>query len=267
MATLFQPTLPARGATLTFQVDWEAENNHFNPRSPHGERPITSRVPQRHYNISTHAPRTGSDRRKGEKSNVQGKFQPTLPARGATCAGGYGMRTQEISTHAPRTGSDTPEANSPIPSGRFQPTLPARGATYARRALKSRIKQFQPTLPARGATVVLALVGFSKEISTHAPRTGSDCGGRLASDPRDHISTHAPRTGSDHLHIEALRILQLFQPTLPARGATNTLLRSNVTFSTFQPTLPARGATRVGLPTCNVDKKISTHAPRTGSDV
>ena len=33
----FQSTLPARGATLTLDVR-VAGNEHFNPRSPHGER-------------------------------------------------------------------------------------------------------------------------------------------------------------------------------------------------------------------------------------
>ena len=58
--------------------------------------------------------------------------------------------------------------------------------------------------------------------------------------------------------------LAAFQPTLPARGATIESLVW-VGDTSFQPTLPARGATdrprrnRRGL-------RISTHAPRTGSD-
>ena len=36
----------------------------------------------------------------------------------------------------------------------------------------------------------------------------------------DGISTHAPRTGSDTLYIVAEYDIELFQPTLPARGAT-----------------------------------------------
>ena len=55
---------------------------------------------------------------------------------------------------------------------------------------------FQPTLPARGATYKRMFVRWFKEISTHAPRTGSDpdIDTVLATQP---ISTHAPRTGSD----------------------------------------------------------------------
>ena len=57
----FQPTLPARGATVP------------------DDGGKSSRT------ISTHAPRTGSDPAKESSSNLYKVFQPTLPARGATC--------------------------------------------------------------------------------------------------------------------------------------------------------------------------------------
>ena len=78
----FQSTLPARGATFGSARPPNSAA-HFNPRSPHGERPIVSRVLQIIVTISIHAPRTGSDGRVG----VDGR-QP------------------DISIHAPRTGSD-----------------------------------------------------------------------------------------------------------------------------------------------------------------
>ena len=55
----FQSTLPARGATsgLTLALTSPA---HFNPRSPHGERPCL-RPLAAFSAISIHAPRTGSD--------------------------------------------------------------------------------------------------------------------------------------------------------------------------------------------------------------
>ena len=56
------------------------------------------------------------------------------------------------------------------------------------------------------------------------------------------ISTHAPRTGSDNAPAGSLSHRFLFQPTLPARGAT---LKDDEDWhkEEFQPTLPARGAT------------------------
>ena len=58
--------------------------------------------------ISTHAPRTGSDYCGGKQQLANARFQPTLPARGATLATLYNFdKTIFISTHAPRTGSDS----------------------------------------------------------------------------------------------------------------------------------------------------------------
>ena len=82
----FQPTLPARGATI---------------------RDGAVRVSK--Y-ISTHAPRTGSDTRRSRKSSARKRFQPTLPARGATAGDTMTGPLKIISTHAPRTGSDSKTA-------------------------------------------------------------------------------------------------------------------------------------------------------------
>ena len=169
----FQPTLPARGATNApkFGKHRQLISTHaprtgsdgrrvqrlpfrqnFNPRSPHGERP--------------HKPGGGA---------ATTRFQPTLPARGATLARQTTDEQPAISTHAPRTGSDTsPGTADDHDKQPFQPTLPARGATEAggianmRRdhfnprsphgerptsaPFSGKRSEFQPTLPARGAT-------------------------------------------------------------------------------------------------------------------
>ena len=393
--TAFQPTLPARGATLDETKNIAIVNNfnprsphgerhylvsssthliYFNPRSPHGERHFQRETFHLHQCISTHAPRTGSDLPRwalalrpndfnprsphgerrlsaptaprkpshfnprsphGERQSQHHRkedavrFQPTLPARGATNLDTDGFQREMISTHAPRTGSDltcvrnlqrSTNFNPRSPHGErrascleqfdfeeFQPTLPARGATryphpgrYAqhhfnprsphgeRRALTAdyvhdarfqptlpargatplsrrakRAMQFQPTLPARGATGGMTADGQRGTISTHAPRTGSD--GRMYAMTRlCTISTHAPRTGSDMLRPQEAKPRILFQPTLPARGATH-IVTSLARSSTFQPTLPARGATKLTAYQ-RPWWEISTHAPRTGSD-
>ena len=80
----FQSTLPARGATCPACTRrWTPD--HFNPRSPHGERPLL--VGQ------CALPRV---------------FQSTLPARGATRQRVTPPNAKGISIHAPRTGSDQP---------------------------------------------------------------------------------------------------------------------------------------------------------------
>ena len=130
--------------------------SHFNPRSPHGERPCWCWSCGRSNPISTHAPRTGSDHE--------------ILAN---------LVVDVISTHAPRTGSDENGCHEGLPSSSFQPTLPARGATIVICVSRRCACKFQPTLPARGATVKRAYGVTITCISTHAPRTGSDTRSRL----------------------------------------------------------------------------------------
>ena len=101
----FQPTLPARGATRRL-AEYCYRTQNFNPRSPHGERLVVDAEQMRLINISTHAPRTGSDAATLGDAYFGDLFQPTLPARGATFQFNGGALTAVISTHAPRTGSD-----------------------------------------------------------------------------------------------------------------------------------------------------------------
>ena len=125
---------------------------NFNPRSPHGERPCLLYPKINQHYISTHAPRTGSDPINRDKYEEVLRFQPTLPARGATGMFAAGDDFKLISTHAPRTGSDNMAVRA-YPEKIFQPTLPARGATVAVCLILCR-SIFQPTLPARGATTL-----------------------------------------------------------------------------------------------------------------
>ena len=191
-------------------------------------------------------------------------FQPTLPARGATPQitskssvvadfnprSPHGERRRRfpslrtrrgISTHAHRTGSD----GCPALIGQF-------------------FLEFQPTLPARGATVSSRGCAVKFAISTHAPRTGSDERPRPGK-----TGTHSdfnPRSP----HGERLRSLGLwrdkyiFQPTLPARGATrpHRRRRDSDSISTHAP----RTGSDTPEPKGTKEAVISTHAPRTGSD-
>ena len=63
-------------------------------------------------------------------------------------------------------------------------------------------------------------------ISIHAPREGSDHGGRHADADSD-ISIHAPREGSDLMAIPFKQAARGFQSTLPVRGATTTTMSQN----------------------------------------
>ena len=167
--------------------------------------------------ISTHAPRTGSDPMVVTAPHPA-RFQPTLPARGATAT--TRRERSEIWYFNPRSphGERRYQVTCSRCSAYFNPRSP-HGERRQRRHVYGRESAFQPTLPARGATANgWTHAGYFK-ISTHAPRTGSD--GEVSDLGIVHvISTHAPRTGSDAMLGNMCRESTLFQPTLPARGAT-----------------------------------------------
>ena len=81
------------------------------------------------------------------------------------------------------------------------------------------MNKFQSTLPMRGATGRARMTADRRVISIHAPHAGSDCGGRKMR-RRDDISIHAPHAGSDLAALVDSAPDQLFQSTLPMRGAT-----------------------------------------------
>ena len=264
--TLFQSTLPARGATAQ-RVTARCGTPYFNPRSPHGERPRHgdgARVPR---HISIHAPRTGSDRRSGFHAWWRIRaFQSTLPARGATKG---------------PTASDSSSAD-------FNPRSPH--GERPRDAGKSILSlAISIHAPRTGSDAAFLSLFSNQEISIHAPRTGSDDAKRVL-DVLVGISIHAPRTGSDPLPaVQAVRhgyfnprsphgerhpslcpkaarrsghfnprsphgerhfsgvhraVKGAFQSTLPARGATLRSAGAHPALDLFQSTLPARGATR-----------------------
>ena len=78
------------------------------------------------------------------------------------------------------------------------------------------------------------------------------------------ISIHAPRMGSD-VHFSRIIARGEFQSTLPGWGAT--YARMMVEHGeAFQSTLPGWGATRADK-RLHLDRGISIHAPRMGSDL
>ena len=121
----------------------------------------------------------------------------------------------------------------------------------------------QSTLPVRGATVADSLQLLYHPISIHAPREGSD--EILPKDFGRHgISIHAPREGSDWGHTVALAF-QCISIHAPREGSDAVQAAIDRCFQIFQSTLPVRGATRPGDLFQRTDR-ISIHAPREGSD-
>src|SRR5665213_1044406 len=78
----------------------------FNPRSPRGERLEIGMCERPVDRVSIHAPRAGSDLGTIVFLTLNGVFQSTLPARGATERNAVLRKALEVSIHAPRAGSD-----------------------------------------------------------------------------------------------------------------------------------------------------------------
>ena len=235
-------------------------------------------------------------------------FQPTLPLRGATCSGCASTRWPTcVSTHAPLAGSDGRDWLGEVVV-RVSTHAPLAGSDHvARVARRSRLVSTHAPLAGsdRGRGQALR----EDRVSTHAPLAGSDRGVQPGA-PLRIVSTHAPLAGSDpsragrlvpiivcfnprspcgerhFLIVEGAR-LDLFQPTLPLRGATCGASRRHRhskgfnprspcgerpqapslsdDVAEFQPTLPLRGATDFSNYFGNIDH-VSTHAPLAGSD-
>ena len=234
---------------------------YFNPRSPHGER---QDLDDNVICISHFNPRSPH----GERPSIaytgmdQKTFQSTLPARGAT-------------------GTTSARHIAYI----FQSTLPARGATVRPSGRRIPACHFNPRSPHGERRISKESARKFMRISIHAPRTGSDGSSvslaRIAFD----FNPRSPH-GERRFHSIQAPSLDLFQSTLPARGATRTEACAALP-SEFQSTLPARGATTTagraftrqrdfnprsphGERPVMMDEglipEISIHAPRTGSD-
>ena len=190
--------------------------------------------------ISTHAPRTGSDAGVCRKRHGDG-----------------------ISTHAPRTGSDPPIFRGQAVLIYFNPRSPHGERPPFRRLVRPLRGDFNPRSPHGERPPASGRGRRCSGISTHAPRTGSDV---VVKVPicRAAISTHAPRTGSDHAFGTAIQLGDI-STHAPRTGSDSAASVSTFASNVFQPTLPARGAT-LSTKCSRPDSLISTHAPRTGSD-
>ena len=170
----------------------------------------------------------------------------------------------------------------------FNPRSPHGERRHERRRRPTRTLNFNPRSPHGERQIRQPPRSGQGSISTHAPRTGSDAGssGRVVAG--GHISTHAPRTGSDIRRMVRDGEYTEFQPTLPARGATEIRPPALPTQDNFNPRSPhgerpylqygrsgetadfnprsphgERRFAEVFAPSFGI---ISTHAPRTGSD-
>ena len=90
---------------------------------------------------------------------------------------------------------------------------------------------------------MLSPLPASLPISIHAPREGSDPPVRASASAPAHFNPRSPARGATSPVLAMLRST-VFQSTLPARGATCWIPRTEFSSPLFQSTLPARGATQ-----------------------
>ena len=119
----FQSTLPVGGATATVAVS-SVGTQHFNPRSPWGERPDCSAGISGSPPISIHAPRGGSDHPPHRCRTFAGYFNPRSP---------WGERQRTVPDMIAMT--------------EFQSTLPVGGATFFGLLSANSINYFNPRSP------------------------------------------------------------------------------------------------------------------------
>ena len=239
-------------------------SSYFNPRSPHGERHTADKdyLPAE-YRISIHAPRTGSDAHTrfpvvrpthfNPRSPHGGAtaicwtslwgwiFQSTLPARGATILRLRQHLRHRISIHAPRTGSDVFVLSQLRRLRIFQSTLPARGATFSFRRVAQLDLDFNPRSPRRGATATDLRTKFVAQFQSTLPARG-------ATRPRVPESPH-----------------RNFNPRSPHGERRRQRPKKKIKKSYFNPRSP-HGERRGILSSPTDERRISIHAPRTGSD-
>ena len=231
---VFQSTLPARGATHPAQHQ-DNDTQHFNPRSPHGERHtfrcwllrlgiFQSTLPARgatraaqHQQkcnlISIHAPRTGSDC-SGKSAHLPCcDFNPRSPHGERRTRFICSLPTQTISIHAPRTGSDQSQQPVELRLSYFNPRSP-HGERPTRCDTLTSASYFNPRSPHGERRYTPFFLWLSFQFQSTLPARGATC--LQSAIERDvSISIHAPRTGSDAERWPLLSGLQYFNPRSP----------------------------------------------------
>ena len=183
--------------------------------------------------------------------------------RGATGFASVPSCGEGISIHAPRAGSDPHRTKQNKLDNYFNPRSPC-GERLLLDYIIGKAYRFQSTLPVRGATGCTVKRDCSLVISIHAPRAGSDCHWFSSRRSIDNFNPRSP-CGERQSRSRKNWETNLFQSTLPVRGATRRLLRV-FGFKTISIHAPRAGSDHtVGL--AGLCILISIHAPRAGSDM
>ena len=128
---LFQSTLPGWGATSMVGF-LSVRRWHFNPRSPDGERHITTATAAANNAFQSTLPGWGATPPTLRGDYGRYHFNPRSPDGERPSLSNHCSCVSRISIHAPRMGSDDKDANFCAILESFQSTLPGWGATATR---------------------------------------------------------------------------------------------------------------------------------------
>ena len=170
-------------------------------------------------------PARGATTREKAKEALEAIFQSTPPARGATSF--FHILTYErilISIHAPREGGD-PDFTNSSHSGQISIHAPREGGDAANDFQRGRQGLISIHAPREGGDKQgRPRLAQGRDFNPRPPRGGRRQGSNSCFVNRSVISIHAPREGGDGEWDACRKILQEFQSTPPARGATAELI-------------------------------------------
>ena len=170
-----------------------------------------------------------------------------------------------ISIHTPHAGSDIFVVLVHFRNSPFQSTLPMRGATDDCHC-GAAAGEFQSTLPMRGATNKPPPPPPELPISIHTPHAGSDEGVTAFVDKAGNFNPHSP-CGERRCTCLGFAIgFDIFQSTLPMRGATG-LSRVSVFSIGISIHTPHAGSDDDSHSPLSRRQRISIHTPHAGSDI
>ena len=182
--------------------------------------------------------------------------------RGATSQPFGQHRRHGISIHAPHAGSDELSFSRGITPSDFNPRSPC-GERHFTILPSHKTAYFNPRSPCGERQSIYGTTLKLPCISIHAPHAGSDCIGPCPLLP-SWISIHAPHAGSDRFKMERCFRCKNFNPRSPCGERQLAGLR-DLFLNLFQSTLPMRGATMLWSNILQI-MMISIHAPHAGSD-
>ena len=226
---------PAQGATDAGSD--QDLSKIFQPTLPHRERPRPPRRCPRQCPISTHAPAQGATQIITDPE-YSWKISTHAPAQGSDRVYVFHQSLWHISTHAPAQGATLRRQKPPLGEAYFNPRS-RTGSDIWTIVTTTLFQIFQPTLPHRERRIPPPQKSRCGGYFNPRSRTGSDVNLRryMAGEPE--ISTHAPRTGSDAFNHIFEQSKRHFNPR-SRTGSDVQTLRLNIRWILFQPTLPHR---------------------------